>query len=342
MRFGKFLISPFIVLAVLLLPLSLAPAAAQALKKFTFILDFLPNGEYSPYFAAKAKGFYKEEGLDVQILRGSGSADTIKRILSGEGQAGSADFSTLIGARMTEGANVRGIIAYMRRTSNAIFVLSDSNINSIKDLRGKKIGTTPGNSHLVLWPIVAAQAGIPADSVTWVTMDGAALGPALISRQLDAAPFGAQHEGRLQKQAKEMAGVSLKLFKYADNGLGSYGLSTFASDEAIKKDPEMLKAFVRATIRGMKYAFTEGNFEECAKYVVAENPVIDLEGATGAVKAAAGLSNTDEIKSGSVAVGQFEPARVQTSRDVTVKYLQLKGQVEVSDLFTNALLPTVK
>jgi NitT/TauT family transport system substrate-binding protein len=339
----KFQLSRWLlVLGTLLLAASATSSSAQGLKKFVFILDFLPYGEYSPYFTAKAKGFYKDEGLDVEILRGAGSSDTIKRVLVGQGNAGSSDFATMIGARVTEGAKVRGIAAYLRRTSNAIFVRADSGINAIKDLQGKKIGTTPGNSHFVLWPIIAAQGGIPADSVTWVTMDGTALGPALISRQLDAAPFGAQHEARLQKQAKEMGNVSLKVFKYADYGLDSYGLTTFASDEAIQKDPELLKAFLRATLRGLKYAFDGNNFEECAKYVVAENPVVDLDAAIGAGRAAAALSITEEIKSGKVAFGQFEPDRVKTSRDITAKYLQLKGSVEVSDLYTNALLPQVR
>jgi len=319
-----------------------ASSSAQTLKKFTFILDFLPYGEYAPFFTAKAKGYYKDEGLDVEILRGSGSGDTVKRIVSGQGSAGTADFATMVGARVTEGVKVRGISAYFRRSSNSIFVRANSGIDSIKDLRGKKVGTTPGNSHFVLWPIVAANAGIPADSVTWVTMDGSALGPALISGQLDAAPFGAQHEARLQKQAKEMGNTSLKVFRYADYGLETYSLTIFASDDVIQKDPELLKAFLRATLRGINYAFDPAHIEEGAKYVVAENPVVDIDAAIGAAKVAAALSVTDEVKSGKVALGQFEPDRVKFTRDIAAKYLGLKGNVEVSDLYTNALLPQVR
>ena len=265
-----------------------------------------------------------------------------EKVIAGQGNAGSSDFATMVGARLTEGVKVRGISAYFRRSSNAIFVRANSGIDFVQNLRGKKIGTTPGNSHFVLWPIVAAHAGIPADFVNWVTMDGALLGPALIAGQLDAAPFGAQHEARLQKQAKEMANTGLKVFRYADYGLETYSLSMFASDEAIEKDPALLKAFLRATLRGIEYAFDPNNIEEGARYVVAENPVVDVDAAIGAAKVAASLSLTDEVKTGKVALGQFEPDRVKFTRDIATKYLGLKGSVEVSDLYTNALLPEAR
>ncbi len=167
------------VLAAALIAFGSAGAHAQN-KKFTFILDFLPYGEYSAYFTALNKGWFKEEGLDAEILRGNGSADTVKRIAAGQGHAGSADLGAIAAAIANEDVKIRAISTYYRLNSNAIFVRSDSGIKSIKQLVGKKIAITPGNSHIVLWPIVAANVGIPVDSVNWVTMDGAAMGPALI------------------------------------------------------------------------------------------------------------------------------------------------------------------
>jgi NitT/TauT family transport system substrate-binding protein len=318
------------------------PIRAQSLQKFTFILDFLPYGEYSAYFAALAKGWYKDEGLDLAILRGAGSADTVKRIAAGQGDAGSSDFGTMIAARSNDDVQVRGIGAYFRRPTNAIFVRADSGINSLKDLAGKRVGTTPGNSNQVLFPIVAAAAGISPDSIRWVTMDATALGPALIAGQIDGAPFGAQHEARLQKQAQEMGKTSLRVFLYSDSGLQIYSLSMIATDAAVQNNASALKAFLRGTIRGMKYAFSDDHFEECAKYVIDASPMIDLDAAVGAGRVAAKASMTEEITSGKVAMGQFEPERVTLTRDIAVKYLGLKRTVPITDLYTNELLPEVK
>lgn len=329
-------------LAAAALVAATATAQAQELKKFTFILDFLPYGEYSPYFTALAKGWYKQEGLDAEILRGAGSADTVKRIAAGQGHAGSADLTALISAIANEDVKAKMIGAYQRRPGNSIFVRADSGINSIKDLVGKKISITPGNSHIVLWPIIAAKAGIAADSVNWVTMDGAAMGPALISKQVDAAPFGAQHEARLQKQAKEMANVSLKKFLYADYGLETYSLSIFATDESIKANRDAIKKFLKATIRGLNYCFGEGRHEECAKNVVDANPVVDMVAAVGASQVAGSLSFTPEVKGGKMAVGQIEPERIKMTRDIAVEYLKLKKTPALEELFTNDLLPEKK
>ena len=77
-----------VVVVLLAAVVTLADAQPKPVRPFTFILDFLPYGEYTPYFTALDKGWYREEGLDVKILRGAGSSDTIKRIAVGQGEAG--------------------------------------------------------------------------------------------------------------------------------------------------------------------------------------------------------------------------------------------------------------
>ena len=314
---------------------------AQPLKPFTFILDFLPYGEYTPYFTALDKGWYKEEGLDVKILRGAGSGDTVKRIAVGQGDAGSADFSALTAARANEDVKVKAIGAYFRRPPHTIFVRTDSGINSPKDLEGKTIAITPGNSHQILFPLFAQLAGFKADSVKWITMDGAAMGPALITGRVDGAPLFANHETRLQKQAREQ-GKGIKRLSYADYGLDMYSLVIIVREETIQKDPDSLKRFLRATVRGMKHAFAPQNIEEGAKIVVKFNPEVDLEAAIGAAQIASRYSFTEEVTSGKVAVGQFEPARVEKSIGIYTQYLNLKKKVSPEAVYTNDLLPEKK
>ena len=315
--------------------------AQPKLRPFTFILDFLPYGEYTPYFTALDKGWYRAEGLDVKILRGSGSGDTGKRIAVGQGDAGSADFSALVGAVANEDVKVRAIAAYFRRPPHSIFVREGTGINTPKDLEGKTLSITPGNSHGVLFPLLAKLAGFRADSVKWVTMDGAAMGPALITGRVDGAPFFANHEARLQKQAKTQ-GITLKRLSYADAGFDMYSLVIFTREDAIAKDAEPLKAFLRATVRGMKYAFARENLEDGARALLKSNPEIDFDAALGAATVASRYSFTEEVTSGKVAVGQFEPARVDRSRDVYTEYMQLKRRVPGADLYTNNLLPERK
>ena len=94
------------VVAALLTLVALVDAQPKPARPFTFILDFLPYGEYTPY-----------------------SGDTIKRIAVGQGEAGSADFSALTGARANEDIRVKAIAAYFRRPPHSIFVREGTGIN---------------------------------------------------------------------------------------------------------------------------------------------------------------------------------------------------------------------
>ena len=333
--------SAAVILVLLLGAVVGAGAQSKPLRPFTFILDFLPYGEYTPYFTALDKGWYREEGLDVKILRGAGGGDTIKRIAVGQGDAGSADFSGLVAARANEDVKVRAIGAYFRRPPHSIFVREGTGINTAKDLEGKTLSITPGNSHQILFPLLAKLAGFKADSVKWVTMDGAAMGPALIIGRVDGAPFFANHEARLQKQAKAQ-GITLKRISYADAGFDMYSLVIFAREDTIAKEPEPLRGFLRASVKGLRYAFARDNLEEGARILLKYNPEVDFDAALGAATVASRYAMTEEITSGKVAIGQFEPARVDRSRDVYTEYMQLKRRVPGDELYTNDLLPERK
>src|SRR5262245_49378182 len=69
---------------------------ARAQDKVTYQLGWIPTGEYAPYFAGVAKGFYKQEGIDLVMSRGFGSGDTVKKVAGGGAMLGEADISTVM------------------------------------------------------------------------------------------------------------------------------------------------------------------------------------------------------------------------------------------------------
>ena len=215
-------------------------ADAQALKPYTLVLDFVPTGEYVPHYTALEKGWYREEGLDVKIIRGQGSADTVKRIAAGQGDVGIADISTVIAARANTDAKVKAIALWYRRPPHGVFGRADSPIKSSKELAGKKLAISPGNSHQILWPIFEKLSGLAPNSVTWVTMDAASMPPALINGQTDAVPFFVVHEARIRKVARQSNQDIRVLVAWADLGLDLSSTSLVARDETIAKDPETL------------------------------------------------------------------------------------------------------
>ncbi|HUM18474.1 MAG TPA: ABC transporter substrate-binding protein [Candidatus Nitrosotalea sp.] len=328
--------------AAALLPPAMGHAQQKPLRPYTLILDFVPTGEYVPHYTALEKGFYRDEGLDVKILRGQGSGDTIKRIAAGQGEVGIADMSALIAARANTDVAVKAIALWYRRPPHGIFVRADSPIKTPKELEGKKLAISAGNSHQILWPVFEKLSGLKPNSVTWVTMDAASMPPSLIRGVTDAVPFFVVHEARIRKIAKQQ-NVDLRLLTaWADLGLDLSSTSLVAREETIAKDPEGLKAFLRATLKGADYAFRNKHYDEGVGYLLKHHPEVDPDGALGAAPVATRFVYAEEVTSGKVAVGQFEPARLEKTRDTYTQYLELKRKVPLEELYTNDLLPERK
>lgn len=104
----------------------------------------------------------------------------------------------------------------------------------------------------------------------------------------------------------------------------------------------MLRAFLRATFKGLDYTYRQKNFEEGVRNVVKHHPEVDPDGALGAAQVGSRFVFAEEVTSGRVAVGQFEPPRVEKTRDIYTQYLELKRKVPIEELFTNDLLPEKK
>ena len=77
-------------------------------------------------------------------------------------------------------------------------------------------------------------------------------------------------------------------------------------------------------------------------YLIKSHPEVDKDGALGAAQVATRFVYADEVTSGKVAVGQFEPARVEKTRDLYTQYLELKRKVALEEIYTNDLLPEKK
>src|SRR5436190_978260 len=247
-----------LLLAALVLPV--AGHAQKALRPYTLILDFVPTGEYVPHYTALEKGWYHDEGLDVKIVRGQGSADTVKRVAAGQGEVGISDVPALIAARATT----------------------------------------------------------------------------------DAVPFFVVHEARIRKIARQQNADIRVLTAWADLGLDLSSTSLVAREETIAKDPDGLKAFLRATLKGADYAFRQKHLDEGIGYLLKHHPEVDPDGALGAAQVATRFVYAEEVTSGKVAVGQFEPVRLEKTRDTYTQYLELKRKVPLEEIYTNDLLPEKK
>src|SRR5688572_32748620 len=127
----------FAVLAVLALPV-------QAADRMTLQLNWFQLADHSPIYMALKKGYYKEENLELTVVRGAGSADSAKKVDLKQAEVGISDAPTVITA-ISKGANLRMVAVVYDKAGNNAFFKKSANIKSPKDLVGKKIAVPPGD-----------------------------------------------------------------------------------------------------------------------------------------------------------------------------------------------------
>lgn len=318
---------------LVLLALGLSGAVqAQQLEKVTFRLDTSVLPKHGLFFAALGKGFYEEEGLDVTIVPSSGSYDTSVSVASGRAEFGFADAGTMILAR-AEGAMVRQLAVIHALSPFAVVTLKDSGIETWSDLRGKLIAGEPSGSTTILFPIALELAGLKESDVQMVTVDAAAKAPGLLAGRWDA--FVAYHVS--DPPVIVGLGYEPHSLLWSDVGFEQYSNGIITTDEMIRTRPDLVQRFVRATLRGVKWA--ADNPEEAAKILVSYVPEMNLVAAEVGIRAAAELLWTEEAKEHGLG-WMIEPTWQITYQRMK-DFFGLEGDFELSDFYTNEFNPGI-
>lgn len=291
--------------------------------EINFITDFGFNGRHAYFYVAREKGYYKAEGFDVNFVRGQGSADAIKKVAAGIATFGFADAGSLVLARGNDGVPVKLVSVVYAKPPQAIFAVRGGGINSPKDLEGKTVADTASSSVRLLFPAFAKAAGIDATKVKWVIAEGSALPSLLANGRADAICQFSVGEPLI---AAAVSPKEIVRIAYKDFGLDYYGNGLIASDDMIAKNPEQVRAFVRATIKGMKDAFA--NPAEAAaimsKYQKELSPAV-IEGETRLVGELA------EVKG--KPLGSIDPKSIAGTVDAISTNFTLKNPVQPGELF---------
>lgn len=306
-----------------------------AADKIVFGLDWVISGQHAPFFVAKAKGFYTAEGLDVDIVRGYGSADAVKRVAAGNMDIGFGDAGALVLAR-SEGVRVKTIAMVYSNAPYSLVVRADANIKEPRDLEGKTIAAPAGGAGRAMFPLFAKLAKFDASKVNWLTVDSASMLQVLISNRASGiATMYVQHATD-EARASE-AGVKVYSIKYADHGLRMYSNGLLATDETLQKRPEVVRKFVAATIRGIEYSFL--NPAEAAKILVAANPILSEALVAQDVVTVRQLAQSKEAQEHGF--GYIADDVMLATRDIVAEVYNSAAAkaLDVKTVYTNEFLP---
>jgi NitT/TauT family transport system substrate-binding protein len=219
---------------------------AHAQQKMTLRLDWKPGGQHSPFYYAKQQGYYAKEGIDLQIIAGSGSSDSAKQLGTRTVDAAIVDALVLVQAT-EQRVPIKAVAVYYQRTPITLISPKAKPVTSVQQLTGDvRIGA--GRASAVYQGLVALLAAnnIKLEQVKVVEI-GFGVQPLLV-KQVDAL-MGFTN---VQPIEMEAAGVPVHEMMIADHGVTAYGLTIASNENFMAKQPAVLSGFLRATKQAVR------------------------------------------------------------------------------------------
>jgi NitT/TauT family transport system substrate-binding protein len=228
-----------------------APVQAQE-TPVKFQLDWRFEGPAAFFLLPASKGLFKAEKLNVTIDAGSGSGNAVNRVASGAYDMGFADMAALMEFHANNPTAPNKPVAVMvvyNNTPAAVLALKKSGIKTPADLTGKKLGAPVFDAGRRAFPIFQKANGVGA--VTWIAMDPSLRETMLAKGDLDAIT-GFYFTSLLNLEARGVKADDVSVMLYPNHGVKLYGNVIIASEDFLKKNPEAVKAFLRAFTKGAK------------------------------------------------------------------------------------------
>ncbi|MDG6773770.1 diguanylate cyclase [Thiomicrorhabdus sp. ZW0627] len=235
------------------------PEKSSNLEKVSLQLKWLHQFQFAGYYAAKIKGFYADEGLDVEIRQRDIHRNNIEQVISGEADYSIADSILLLYQARKQPVV---IVAPIFQHSPQVFIsLKSSGIDSPYKLDGKNVAFYKNDADGFALESMLAEIGVkPKYKRVMITAD-----PEMLSRgEVVAYPGYLSNEPYYLKRH----GYEINLIRPMNYGIDLYGDMLFTSQREVTEHPDRVERFRRATIRGWQYAMTHK--KEIAKYIQKE------------------------------------------------------------------------
>lgn len=314
-----------------------APAASAQVEQpnVKLLLDWVYDGAHAFILAADAKGYFKQEGLNVQIDAGTGSGVAVQNAASGVYQFAIADFPTMV---QFNGKNpdkmTTAFYMVFDQTPIAIMSLKSKPIRTAADLDGKKITGRPGQAAYLLTPLLLKRAGITNAKIDWQNVSPQVEGALFARGGLDGM------SGFSISQAIAVAELGVKMedmhiMKFADQGVDLYGLAFLTSKSFMEQNPKTVQAFTRAVNKGLKDAMTDpkGTIEILSKRA----PLIKTQFELLRLSLAKDLVLTPNTKEHGLS--SVTPARLQNTIDTIAELDKPVRKPTPADVYTDRFLP---
>ena len=324
-------------LPILLISAFLCAATASAQTSIRFSNDWKWEGPAAPLLMALDRGWYADAGLDVAMDTGKGSREAIPRVADGSNwQLGSSDINSLIKFQ-DQNPDLAPVAVMMIYNAPPFAIIGRKSLGVMapKDLEGRILGAPAPDGAYAQWKAFVKANGIDASKVTIENVGFPVREPMLAAGKVDAIT-GYSFSSFINLKAKGVGEEDISLILMREHGLDLYGNVIIANRDFAKSNPDVVKAFVAATVRGFQE--TAKDPEGAVKHVLNHNDVareaVELERLKMAL---AQNIVTDEVRSNGF--GGVDMDRLERSIDQIADTYEFTNRPAAADVFDMQYLP---
>lgn len=301
----------------------------EGLEKVKVILDWTPNTNHTGIYVAKEKGYFKDLGLDVEIIQPS-EGSSLQLVSAGKGDFAITYQEDLTYARTSDSPMpVKAIATIIQHNTSGFASPKEKNIKTVKAFEGKVYGGFGGPSEKAILQAVMEKAGADFSKLTTVDVGTEDFFIAT-KNNLD---FEWTFEGWTNISAKlRNFDINYIPLRELDERLDYYTPIIASSESTLNEKSDMVKKFMEATSKG--YEFAINNPEESAEILVKEVPEIDKDLAVESQKFLA-----KEYKSDANRWGEMKDSVWDNYTQFMLEYKLINKDMKASEAYTNEFLP---
>ncbi|MCW5690991.1 MAG: ABC transporter substrate-binding protein [Pseudolabrys sp.] len=244
----------------------LVASPAFAADKVTLMLNWYVYGEHAPFYYGKEKGFFKDQGIDLEIQEGRGSGTVTQVVAAKTVPFGYVDVPTMMRAAV-KGAPVVAVGVALQTNPMSAMGFTDKNIKKPEDIKGKTVATTPGDSMSQIWPLFLKKTGLKESDFKTVSGDATTKLNAVINGQADLLLGYVMDQSM---KIKDATGKDVYPIKFADYGVNLVSSGIITNSEYLKANQDLVKRFMAASVKSIEEASKHP--KDAAQAILNANP----------------------------------------------------------------------
>jgi NitT/TauT family transport system substrate-binding protein len=315
--------------AMSLIGATVLAATASAQDKVTMRLDWVYGAEHAGIFVAQQKGFFKEEGIEASVLAGEGSSVTIKLVANGDVDFGYATADQAIIAN-TRSLPVVVTAVFLQSSPLGVLFRKSKGIKTLTDLYGKTLGIQIKGAGEQQWRAIARMHNLDMSKIREVPAD-LAVGQLIIADRIDAGIGFFFNDGI----RPIVEGIEMGWILIGELGLPMYSSSLVVNAATIQKNPDLVRRFTKAVVRGWEYA--KSNPDEAFALTVTAQPTLNNQ--YNKIKLPAVLKLLDSEVTSKEGIGASTRDGWEALQQSMLKTGMISTPVNLDSVYTTRFLP---